>query len=385
MTALSTASVLCLSLSEVSRDPRVLRQVAALESVYSVTSAGLGDEEVATGSSIRVVRRPSRPLRKLAQGSLLVAHAYKSEWYSKPHVRKIRANLQSRRFDLVLANDLLTLPMAFEIAGGAPVVLDAHEYSPRQGEERWEWRRLQQPRVLAWCREYLPHLAGMMTVSEGLAAEYRRNFGVDPIVIRNAPAFIDQEPSPLEPGRIRMVHHGVATPARRPELMIELMELLDDRFTLDLMFAASDAGYVRRLRTLAQHSNRIRFVPPVPTLEIAKTINGYDIGLYLLPPTNFNFANALPNKFFEFVQGRLCVAIGPSPEMASLTRAHGIGVVAEDFTPASLATRLNALSSEEIAAFKSRTNMAASMLNAETEAERIRVTVATALLSPFEA
>ena len=37
---------------------------------------------------------------------------------------------------------------------------------------------------------------------------------------------------------------------------------------------------------------------------IVRTINQFDLGVYLLPPVNFNSAHALPNKFFEFIQAR---------------------------------------------------------------------------------
>ena len=62
--------------------------------------------------------------------------------------------------------------------------------------------------------------------------------------------------------------------------------------------------------------------------ELPRMANDYDVGLYLLPPTNFNQRYALPNKFFEFIQGRLAIAIGPSPEMAKLVeRSNADGVI----------------------------------------------------------
>ena len=93
--------------------------------------------------------------------------------------------------------------------------------------------------------------------------------------------------------------------------------------------------------------------------------NEYDIGLYLLRPANFNNRFALPNKFFEFVQGRLAVAIGPSPEMARIVHEYGLGIVAEDFTPETLAQELNNLDPPAIAGFKQAAHAAADELCAE--------------------
>ena len=46
------------------------------------------------------------------------------------------------------------------------------------------------------------------------------------------------------------------------------------------------------LRRRAAGQPRIRFVPPVAMPEIAARTNGYDIGLFLLPPVNFNYLHS---------------------------------------------------------------------------------------------
>jgi len=113
--------------------------------------------------------------------------------------------------------------------------------------------------------------------------------------------------------------------------------------------------------------------------------NSYDVGLYLLPPRNFNQRNALPNKFFEFIQARLAVAVGPSPEMAGLVRRHGCGVVAADFTPEALAAELNSLDANQIVGFKLASNAAAAGLSADRNAKVILSAIDTALAQPVHA
>ena len=95
------------------------------------------------------------------------------------------------------------------------------------------------------------------------------------------------------------------------------------------------------------------------------TINHYDIGVFLIPPINFNYANTLPNKLFDFIQARLGIAIGPTPEMASIVKSYGNGVVSDDFSPQSLGRKLNALTREDIIRFKKQSSLAAKELNAE--------------------
>ena len=62
-------------------------------------------------------------------------------------------------------------------------------------------------------------------------------------------------------------------------------------------------------------------------------ISTYDVGLCTYAPHSFSARYALPNKFFDSLQARLCIAIGPLPEMKRLVERFDCGVVAEDFTP----------------------------------------------------
>jgi hypothetical protein len=111
-------------------------------------------------------------------------------------------------------------------------------------------------------------------------------------------------------------------------------------------------------------------LPPVATGEIAGFINQFDVGVYSLPPTNFNNQHALPNKFFEFIQARLAVVIAPSPEMARIVREFDLGVVAEDFSPESMAAAIKGLTMEKIRYFKTQSNKHAYELSAERNRER---------------
>ncbi|HSF55750.1 MAG TPA: hypothetical protein VLA71_18500, partial [Algoriphagus sp.] len=126
---------------------------------------------------------------------------------------------------------------------------------------------------------------------------------------------------------------------------------LDERFELKLMLLPTDLGYLNELKELAK-DKKTEFLPSVPTQEISAFINQFDIGLFILEPVNFNYANALPNKFFEFIQARLTIAIGPSPEMKKIVEAEQNGVVTQFFDEVEMARTLNALSMQEIQEMK---------------------------------
>jgi hypothetical protein len=250
------------------------------------------------------------------------------------------------------------------------VILDAHEYSPRE-YDTLRWRLLKRRYTERLFRAGLPRIAGMMTVADGIAQEYARNYGVEPVVVHNAPPYHELLPVPARPGAIRMIHHGNAMPARRIENMLEVMRSLDERFTLDLMLIPADPGYYGSLKRAAAGDKRICFLDPVPMRELVGFANAYDVGLYLLEPSSFNNLHALPNKFFEFVQSRLALAIGPSPEMAALVERHGFGIVARDFLPLSLARELSALDAAQINQMKARAHAAARELSFERSEETL--------------
>jgi hypothetical protein len=165
--------------------------------------------------------------------------------------------------------------------------------------------------------------------------------------------------------KIRLVHHGVALEARCLESMIEMMKYLDDRFSLDFYLVENKIDYYNKLIEMAKPYPQIRFLNPVAMEDLPRIINEYDLGVFLLKPVNFNYRFALPNKFFEFVQGRVGIAIGPSPEMVNLVDKYNMGVVAESFDPKDLALSLSKLTHKEIFEFKEAANQAAFDLNYE--------------------
>jgi hypothetical protein len=289
--------------------------------------------------------------------------------------------LASQAYDLIVANEPDTWPLAFALRGngGARVLFDAHEYAPREFEEVPSWRFFYQRYRHYLCATFLPRADAVTTVCEGIAAEYERCFGVRPVVVMNAPPRRELTPSPVADDRVRMVHHGSAIRARRIEAMIEVVDHLDERFSLDLMLVGQDSTYLASLRELAASRPRVHFRDAVSMDRLPEETREYDVGLTLLEPTSFNHLHALPNKFFEFVQARLAVAIGPSPEMAGLVREHGCCVVSGDFRPEALAAELTALTPESLTRFKEHSHRAADVLCWEREGEKLLAVVSPLL------
>lgn len=368
-------NALVLVFSNLRHDARVSRQVAWLKKRFNVTVVCFGGE----GDDLEIItiqQTKLTPLRKSLLGAALLLRQYHLA-YSLFHDYKTSIDaLKKRSWDLVVSNDIDTLPMAFSVKGKGKVIFDAHEYAPRHFEDKTVWRLFFQPLYIHLCKTYIHLTDGMTTVGKGLADEYTKEFGVKPQIITNAASFHEINPSEVLPDKIRLIHHGIANESRRLELMIEMMDLLDDRFTLDLILMTSEyasqttKSYINSLKEKATRNPRIKILPAVKSSEIVATINRYDMGVFLIPPINFNYANTLPNKLFDFLQARLGIAIGPTPEMANIVTAYNIGVVSEDFTARSLAERLALLTTNDVIRFKENTGLAAADHNAEKNEER---------------
>lgn len=339
-----------------------MRQVRLLEDRAMLTIAGYGAKPDANCEFIEVSQKHKTFITKALLALVLLFHQFERYYWNLYEVRVVRDLIKGKKFDLIIANDNATLPLALKIADGKPVWADAHEYSPREFDDKPVWRLLFAPYQDYLCRTYLPHTALMTTVCQGIADAYRIHYGVSSIVVMNMPAYQRLKPSPIEAGKVRMIHHGAAIRSRHLEVIIDVMAHLDERFSLDLMLVESDTTYMRDLKARAHSDPRIHFIPPVSMDGICAHINRYDVGIYLLPPVNFNHELALPNKFFEFIQARLAVAIGPSPEMASIVRRFGLGVVASSFKPIDLASKLKVFAESDLSIYKQAAHVAATDL-----------------------
>jgi hypothetical protein len=316
--------------------------------------------------------------RKIILSLALLLGAYKIAYKILYGHNEYNDMLKKRKFDVIIANDIEALPAAFEIAvGHSKIYFDAHEYAPRQFEDRLYWRIFFKRFTMALCKKYIPRVDGMSTINKGLADEYEKNFGIKPIIITNAASYYDLKPIVNIKYPIRLVHHGIFNISRQPELMVDMMKCLDpNKFTLDLFYLlpASASKKTRflleRLKTLTNETSNIRILPPIKSNEIVETLHEkYDLGIILVPPVNFNYENGLPNKLFDCIQARLGMVVGPLREIAAVTQKYDIGVVSPDFTFKGMASVLENITIERVATFKSNTQHAAAQMNSAINGE----------------
>jgi hypothetical protein len=297
-----------------------------------------------------------------------------------PERRNWLAQLRGFQFDLIIVHHARNLPIAVNLSRDQriPLIFNAHEYYPREFEGNDWWDSNVKPVAGHICERYLSQIDVCFTVSEGIALEYERCFGIDVEVLMSTKPYHDLRPTPVSPNRIRLIHHGIANPDREIEKMIELVDLLDPRFEIDFMLLPSTnhRDYFNELIRRIEDHPRLRSIPPVSTSAIVHRIHEYDLGLFFLRPNTFNLLHALPNKLFEFIQARLGVAFTPLPDVARVVQQFELGVLSADFSLGSLAAALNALTTERISDFKHASGRAAAVLCSESSRGQIQQTVA---------
>jgi hypothetical protein len=251
---------------------------------------------------------------------------------------------------------------------GTRVLYDAREYATRELEASLVFRLFHQPLIRGQLQRCLHQVDAFYTVCQSLADEYQRDFGVKPVVVRSIPFYSDLSPSLLRGTSIALVHHGNANRDRGLLSMVDVIKELEGRYALDF-YLVGNRSYLAELREAAAGCPWISFKAPIDFDKLVVELSAYDAGFYLLQPTGFNTYYALPNKFFEFIQARLAVLTGPSPEMAQLIKSYGVGAVSDDFSVASMVDLLSHLTWDQIAAMKARSDAAARELCWERESE----------------
>lgn len=221
---------------------------------------------------------------------------------------------------------------------------------------------------------------GFSTVEDSIARKYSKHVGAKFEVIRNSPYSVEIEPHKVDPSRLQLVHHGMGTRSRGIETAIKALGSLPD-YELHLYLVAT-SWYLAKLRLISLFrgvSKRLLLHRPVSTELIPLSISKHDVALVLSPPVTENQLNALPNKFFESIQARLAIVVGPNPTMSSIISSHGNGIVLDGWNTKDLVKGLKRLDCDEIIRMKGASHRVAFEMSAESDFEVFRGLVTPSL------
>lgn len=356
-------TMLIVSFSPIVNDARVLRQVNLFKDECRLITVGFGPAPEGVHCHVELDRTL---LPTDLDGRLISLKQYRLAYWAIPAVHEAWERLRGIQVDCILANDIETLPIAVRLKPKCGILADFHEHYPSLHEYDRAWKRRISPYYSWLIGAYAKRANAVTTVSSGLQKAYVAQFGFDVGVVPNATPYADLVPIAVrEP--IRLVHSGACQRKRHLEIMLEAVQNSNANVTLDLFITPNDPAYLQELKDRYSADPRVTFNDPVPYADLISTLNKFDVGVFVLPPATFSYKWALPNKFFDFIQARLGIVVGPSSEMASIVKELGNGGVSEGFDPASLQLVLEELTIEKVAKWKASSNDAACDMGADRQ------------------
>jgi glycosyltransferase involved in cell wall biosynthesis len=277
------------------------------------------------------------------------------------NLSEIESILKQNEYDYLYFADIDYLPTIINNRNKAIVLFDAREYYPLQFENNINFRRFEKVEYTRILKNYLSKCDIVFTVSVGLAEAYRLNFSTSVKVVYSSPYFKQIHFRKILNNKIKFLYHGMANRNRKIENFFELLKLI--KFECELhLYLVGDKEYINELKNNNISNHKIKFHDPVKLGDIVEMASNYDIGLCYFEPATFNLKHCLPNKFFEYIQARIIVASGPSPDMAKILEKYSCGVVSKEFTIQSLADSINSLSLNDLNDLKKNSMHAASVL-----------------------
>jgi len=359
-------------------DARVLRQINALKNDYKIMVVSYGGMDIDGVDQITLKSVKIGFFHKIIGAILLALRIYKPVYWIIYNYKSLKNTFEGDRFDAIIANDIETLPLANFLDCSNKIIYDAHEYSTRQFDNDLKWRLLFKGFTEYLAKKFIPQTTEMIAQNKLFAKEFNREFGVNPVVITNAPEYADIRIKEVDLQKIQIIHHGIYNATRKLERLIDVIELLDKRYSLTLMLhlpilsnESSRNQYERFIHRIRDHE-RITLLSAVKGQEVVRAICNFDIGIHLLEPINFNHKFSLPNKILEFIQARLAVVIGPSPGMVDIVNNYDVGVISNDFAPEAVAQAIKNMTIEKIMHFKRMSDKAARELSYERNAVVLR-------------
>lgn len=283
-------------------------------------------------------------------------------------------------YDLLVANDLDTLLPSFLVAKlkRKTLVYDSHEYFTGVPELRgrlfvtWVWKTIE--------KRIFPRLKYVMTVSDSLALQYEKEYGIRPVTLRNCSVSssglegYSRNEIGIKPGNLLLIFQGGGINIERGgEELVEAMNLTEG---VSLIIAGS-GDVIGKLKNRVLDlglSDRIIFLDMMPWKELMKYTRSADAGLSLDRDTNPNYRFSLPNKLFDYISAGIPVIAGNLQEVAGVIKKYECGIIIPEITPEAICDALVKLKDEPELLNKLRQNAvyASEDLSWEKESEKLK-------------
>lgn len=177
--------ILILADTNLSSDSRIRRHIFSLKDEYELIVTGTEnpniDENIIfidcskKAISEEILQEKRKTLRERIKNE-----QYDDVYWNESYISELYDNLMKYDFNLIIANDISMVPLGVRLAKerNIKIIADMHEYAPKEFEDLEEWRILKQKYVYYLCDTYLYKCDEIITVAEGIAKEYEKEFKI---------------------------------------------------------------------------------------------------------------------------------------------------------------------------------------------------------------
>ena len=382
---MESRTALLLSLTPIAREARLLRQAESLHKAgWTVVAAGLGSDQPMPDWLPLIELKPQqlplslieewrlRSKRYLSRWMPGLAEAFYYEFMGNEVAYEHLAFVNEKRADLIVAHEYFSAPLGHRLAErwNAKLVVDCHELAAEQYEHDPDWVKVWKPYVIAIESKFLPKADAVTTINDGIADLLHETYDLRsrPLVLRSTPLY--EKHAYREPAEEIVVHyHGLVSPLRGLEVLVESVKQWRPEFRLDIRGMATPA-YEAELRAWVEQqgvSGRVRVLPKVNFRDMTRTATSGDIGIFVQETPSRHKILTLPNKIFEYIMAGLAICVQDLPEMSRIVRDHDVGRTVPELDPGVIAEAVNGFTREDVARYKARSLEVAKTLCWEVE------------------
>lgn len=277
-----------------------------------------------------------------------------------------------KKANILWSNDLDTLLPNFLIwrLKKNKLIYDSHEYfteSVIKKSSRKIWQRLEQ--------RLFPHLKNVLTVNQSIRKIYEEKYGVPITVLRNVPSVFSRDKNFQQMDfsfekKILIIQGMGINENRGAEEAVLMMQFLPEKFMLYFIGSGTILPKLKAMANELKLNDRVIFIGVLPYREMMEYTRKCWLGLIFEKiDVSDEHLYALPNKFFDYVQGGIPVLSSKGVEIKSVVDKYQIGDFIDNFIPQEIAEKIIEIDrTPEIYNFwKKNTLQAAAELNWDIE------------------
>jgi len=253
------------------------------------------------------------------------------------------------KYDLLVSDDLDTLLPNYLISKlkRLPLVYDSHEYFTGVPEiqnrhfVKWVWKSIE--------RQLFPQLKYVMTVSDSIAIQYEKEYGLRPVVVRNCSAnsedikIIPRKELDINEDHLLLILQGTGINIDRGGS--ELIDAVNftDSVSLLIVGDGDQFMFLKEKVSILGLTDRIKIIPKCPWYTLMRYTRSADAGLSLDKNSNLNYQFSLPNKLFEYISAGIPVIATDLQEISKIINEFNCGILISEPSPVAISNAIISL------------------------------------------